>query len=231
MADVQIYSAHVCPYAQRSRMTLMVKGIEFDLVEIDLNNKPADFSEISPYGKVPVLKHGDHRVWESAIINEYLDEVFPDPHLMPTDPAQRALARIWIDFANSKFTTAFYKLLLAQSAEKQQEWATELQNHLRFMEQEGIRKCSPNGTYWLGNKLSLVDLSFAPWFERWPAIAHYRQVEIPADCTALKQWWEQMQAHTVMQQTMQPPEFHIQAYASYATATAAGTTAQEMQKY
>lgn len=231
MAPVQIYSAHVCPYAQRSRMTLMIKGIDFDLNEIDLQNKPANFQEISPYGKVPVLKHGANRIWESAIINEYLDEVFPEPHLMPTDPGQRALARIWIEFANSKFTTAFYKLLLSQDPAKQQEWSDELKNHLRFMENEGLRKFSNGGPYWLGSDLSLVDISFAPWFERWPAIAHYRNVSIPDECTLLQQWWETMQSHPVMQETMQSGEFHIQAYAKYADATASGTTAKEMQKY
>ncbi|WP_026735473.1 glutathione S-transferase family protein [Fischerella sp. PCC 9605] len=52
-----------------------------EIIEIDLQNKPANFLEISPYGKVRVLKHGDRRVWESTIINDYLDEIFPEPHL------------------------------------------------------------------------------------------------------------------------------------------------------
>ncbi|BCL36245.1 hypothetical protein NSMS1_26920 [Nostoc sp. MS1] len=72
MADIKIYSAVTCPYAHRTRLVLQEKGIDFELTEIDLQNKPANFTDISPYGKVPALVHGDKRVWESAIINEYL---------------------------------------------------------------------------------------------------------------------------------------------------------------
>jgi len=68
MAEVEIFSAAVCPFAQRSRMMLLQKQVDFEVTEIDLNNKPDNFLEISPYGKVPVIKHGDNRVWESAIV-------------------------------------------------------------------------------------------------------------------------------------------------------------------
>jgi glutathione S-transferase len=85
MAEIEIYSAILCPFAHRSRLTLQEKGIPFKLIEIDLQNKPTNFKKISPYGKVPVLKHGDQRLWESAIINEYLEETFPEPPLLPKD--------------------------------------------------------------------------------------------------------------------------------------------------
>jgi glutathione S-transferase len=85
MAKVEIFSAAVCPFAQRSRMMLLQKQVDFQVTEIDLSDKPANFSEISPYGKVPVILHGEDRVWESAIINEYLEEVFPDPPMLPTN--------------------------------------------------------------------------------------------------------------------------------------------------
>jgi glutaredoxin len=66
MTEIEIYSAVLCPFAYRSRLTLSEKKVPFKLIEIDLQNKPANFGEISPFGKVPVLKHGKHRVWESA---------------------------------------------------------------------------------------------------------------------------------------------------------------------
>ncbi|NBD32481.1 MAG: glutathione S-transferase family protein, partial [Cyanobacteria bacterium] len=99
---LELYSASVCPFAHRTRLTLMEKGLDFQLIEIDLNKKPDWFSEVSPYGKVPVIKHQENRIWESAIINEYLEEAFPKPALFPDSPGERALARIWIDFANTK---------------------------------------------------------------------------------------------------------------------------------
>ncbi len=120
MSDVMLYSAKSCPFAQRTRLLLLEKGIAFQLTEIDLKNIPEWFQDISPYGKVPVVKRGDDLIWESAIINEYLEEVYPQPDLLPTEPGQRAYARFWIDFANTKFVPFFYKLLLQQEPEKQQ---------------------------------------------------------------------------------------------------------------
>src|SRR5689334_8465166 len=83
MSRLQLYTFQLCPFAHRVRLTLAEKSLAAELIEIDLKNKPAGFSKISPYGKVPLLQHGDVKIWESTIINEYLDEVFSDPPLMP----------------------------------------------------------------------------------------------------------------------------------------------------
>ncbi|HEY9738808.1 MAG TPA: glutathione S-transferase family protein [Trichocoleus sp.] len=230
MANVEIFSAAVCPFAQRSRLVLIEKGVEFEVIEIDLQNKPADFLEISPYGKVPVLRHREHRVWESSIVNEYLEEVFPQPALLPQEPAQRAIARIWIDFANTKLIPAFYKLLLSQEPEKQQEWAAEIHKHLVFIEKEGLQKLS-DGPFWFGSQANLVDLSYYPWFERWPALEHYRGVTVPDSCARLHQWWRAMKNLESVKATALSGDYHIEQYAKYAAGTAAGTTAQEIRRY
>src|SRR5262245_24277899 len=99
---IRLYSAFYCPFALRTRFVLKEKGLAYEHTEIDPKNKPADFHTISPYGKVPVLLDDETRVYESAIINEYLDEAYPAPPLMPKEPARRAYVRIWIDFANSR---------------------------------------------------------------------------------------------------------------------------------
>ncbi|NJR23152.1 MAG: glutathione S-transferase family protein [Richelia sp. CSU_2_1] len=231
MSQVKIYSAKVCPYAQRTRMVLLEKGVEFEQIEIDLQNKPDWFAEVSPYGKVPAIQHEGNRIWESSIINEYLEEVFPEPPLMPNNSGLRAIARIWIDFANTKFTPAFYKLLLSQDIQQQQNWMNELHQHLLFIEKEGFRQLSKDGSYWLGDSLSLVDLSFYPWFDRWIALEHYRGVKMPAECTRLKQWLGVMQQRPSVRSTAQSPEFYIQDYAQYANNKASGVTAAEMRCY
>lgn len=231
MSQVKIYSAKVCPYAQRVRLVLLTKGVEFDAIEIDLQNKPDWFAEVSPYGKVPVLQHGENRIWESSIINEYLEEVFSEPPLMPQNPGLRAIARIWIDFANTKFTPAFYKLLLSQDVKQQKMWTNELHQHLLFVENEGFRQLSRAGSYWLGDSISLVDLSFYPWFERWIALEHYRGVKLPTECDRLKEWLGIMQQHPAVQATAQSPEVYIQDYAQYASNQASGATAEEMRRY
>ncbi|MGY8997339.1 MAG: glutathione S-transferase family protein, partial [Alphaproteobacteria bacterium] len=88
--DLKLISAEVCPYAQRTRLVLQEKDISHEVVEINLRDKPDWFADVSPYSKVPVLVHGDHTIWESTIINEYLDEVFDGPRLVPQDAADRA---------------------------------------------------------------------------------------------------------------------------------------------
>ena len=226
---VKLYSASVCPFAHRTRLTLQEKGVPFELVSIDLNNKPSWFSEVSPYEKVPVIQHENYSIWESAIINEYLEEAFPEPALMPQTPGERAVARIWIDFANSKLVPAFYKLLLEQDLDKQEKWRKQFLDHLVFMETEGIGKLSTTGQYWLGNNLSLVDLTFYPWLERLCVLQHYRDISLPENCPYLHQWWQEMCQRESVQKIQNSPEFYIAEYEKYAHNTVNSLTAQEMR--
>ena len=218
MAEIQIYSAVVCPYAHRSRLTLLEKGVDFELIEIDLDNKPEGFTNISPYGKVPVLKHGDERVWESAIINEYLDEVFPDPPLLPSSPIGKAQARIWIDFANTRFVPTYTNLMRNPDPQQQQEALEELYKHLEFIEKEALGKLSENGPYWFGESVSLVDISFYPWFERLPVIEHYRGFQFPSELTRIRRWWDAVSERDSVKAIATPKEFYIQRYANYVAA-------------
>ena len=216
MADIKIYSAVVCPYAHRTRLVLQEKGIDFDLIEIDLQNKPAGFTEVSPYGKVPAITHGENRVWESAVINEYLDEVFPNPPLLPTNPIAKAQARIWIDFANTRLVPAFSTLLRSPDFQKQEEAKKELYKHLEFIENEGLGKLSEDGPYWFGESISLVDFTFFPWFERWGALKHYRGFGIPAEFTRLKQWKHSLKERESVKAIAHSKEFYIERYAKFA---------------
>ncbi|MDM9384054.1 glutathione S-transferase family protein [Chlorogloeopsis sp. ULAP01] len=220
MTEITIYSAVVCPYAHRTRLALLEKGITFDLIEIDLQNKPANFIEISPYGKVPAIKHGQEKVWESAIINEYLEEVFPHPQLLPQNPIARAQARIWVDFANTRFVPTFSNLLRSLDTEQQKQAAQELYNHLQFIESEGLSKLSQNGPYWFGKSVSLVDLTFYPWFERWAVIEEYRGFKFPSEFTRIKNWWNAVSQRESVKAIANPKEFYLERYARFASAPA-----------
>lgn len=227
MAEITLYSVQICPFAQRTRLTLMEKHIEFELIEINLREIPDWFHQISPYRKVPALKYGKDLVWESSIINEYLEETFPQPSLFPCQPGQRAWARFWIDFANTKLVPSFYKLLLEQEPEKQARRTVELKDHFLFMEQKGRQH--PNaGTYWLNDRLSLVDIAFYPFFERLCVLEYYRDFTLPAACSRLAEWWKVMAERNAVRQTLNPSELYINAYAHYADGSAGGSTAQEM---
>ena len=103
MESIKIYSSARCPYAQRTRMLMIEKEIPFELTEVDLRNKPDWFLAVSPYGKVPVIVDDGQTIYESAIINEYLDEKYKNVPMMPKEPVERAKARIWMDYCTNKY--------------------------------------------------------------------------------------------------------------------------------
>ena len=88
-----LYSGTNCPFSQRCRLVLFEKGMDFEIRDVDLFNKPEDISVMNPYAQVPILVERDLILYESNIINEYIDERFPHPQLMPPDPVARARAR------------------------------------------------------------------------------------------------------------------------------------------
>src|SRR5690349_19511858 len=85
MSHLTLVSHALCPYVQRAAIALHEKGVAFERVDVDLDNKPDWFKAISPLGKVPLLKIGDAVIFESAVIVEYLEETQPNP-LHPSDP-------------------------------------------------------------------------------------------------------------------------------------------------
>lgn len=220
MTTLNIYSAKACPFAHRTRLVLLEKGIDFTLTEIDLQNKPDWFTQVSRYGKVPAIKHGDNEIYESAIINEYLEEVFPEPPLLPRDPGKRAIARIWIDYANTRFVSAFSKLLRGKDAQEQEQGRQELHESLLYIEREGLGKLSHDGLYWFGDTLSLVDLTFYPWFERFPTLQHLRQFTLPPEATHLQKWWDAVRQRASVQAIENPVSFYLERYARFASAPA-----------
>lgn len=199
MPDITLYSYGGCPFARRTRMTLAEKQLDYELVEIDLRNRPDNFSEISPYGKVPVLFHNGNRLYESAIINEYLDEVFTEPQLMPGDPLLRAQARIWMNYCDTRFSAASWQFMQAGDDEEKLAAAREeLHECFLFIEHEGLRKLS-DGPYWLGDTFSLLDIQFATFFSRY--MSEPGAGEIPAECSRLKAWLALMAGHDSFLQT------------------------------
>ena len=210
MPAVELYSYEACPFAQRSRMVLMEKRVDFELTEIDVYNKPDNWLEISPYGKVPVLRHNGGIIYESMIINEYLDEVFPNPPLMPADSLGRARARIWMDFCDRQFLSANHKLRTGKDDPKQHaENKLKVEENLQFIEHEGLRKLS-DGPYWLGQEVSLVDLHYSPFFERFGVYDELYGVTIPENCTRIHAWLAAMQERDSYQSTAHSVEYHTE---------------------
>ncbi|MBD2438436.1 glutathione S-transferase family protein [Nostoc sp. FACHB-110] len=209
MSNLKLYFAKASTFSQRTRVVLLEKGIDFTPVEIDLQNKPEGYTQISRYGKVPAIQHGDVEIYESAIINEYLEEVFPEPALLPQDPAQKAIARIWIDYANTRLVPAFNKFLRGKDSQEHEQGKTEFIEALLYIEKEAFAQ----GDYLLGDQFSLVDISFYPWFERLPLLEHFRQFTLPAETPRLQRWWSIVRDRSSIQQVANPTEFYIQRFA------------------
>lgn len=209
MSNIELYFAKASTFSQRTRVVLLEKGIDFTPIEIDLQNKPDGYTQISHYGKVPAIKHGDVEIYESAIINEYLDEVFPEPPLLPRDPAAKAIARIWIDYANTRLVPAFNKFLRGKDSQEQEEGRKEFTEALLYIEQEGLGK----GDYLLGDQFSLVDISFYPWFERLPLLEHFRKFTLPAETPRLQTWWNLVGDRSSIQAVANPVDFYLQRFA------------------
>ena len=111
----------------------------------------------NPYGKVPVLVDGDSVIYESAIINEYLDEKFPEVRLLPADLFQRSKARIWIDFFNTRVHPAASDLAHDRAPDKASE---KMHQHLQTLDNELAGKKYIVGEY------SLADITFIPFYTR-----------------------------------------------------------------
>jgi glutathione S-transferase len=106
---ITLYDAGRCPYCARVRIVLAEKGIEYETVEVDLDDRPAWIYEKNPLGRVPVLEEDTFLLAESAVIDEYLDERYPEPSLWPADPAERALGRMLV-FRFDELSKPYYAL-------------------------------------------------------------------------------------------------------------------------
>jgi glutathione S-transferase len=205
--DIRLYSFAGCPFAQRTRMTLIEKGLSFALTEVDLFDRPDWFRDVSPYGKVPVLLHEGATLYESAIINQYLDERFPDPPLMPPGSAARAQARIWMDYCDTRLLPALNALTTSGGASDRSR-IDALSGILRFIEREGLGRRGP-GPFWFGGQLTLADIQFAPFFERFAVYRESGGAEWPDDCTRLAAWFEAVQGSAGYRATALPLATHL----------------------
>ena len=165
MPEYKLVSFKLCPFVQRSRITLLEKGVPHEIEYIDLANKPDWFLALSPSGKVPLLLvDGKTVLFESAVINEYLDETTPGPRLLPEDPLRRAHNRMWIEFGGALLGEQYRMQLAGEEGEARRLLAS-LHDKLGRIEAELAAK-PEEGPWWNGPRFSLVDGSLAPFLQR-----------------------------------------------------------------
>lgn len=157
--SLHLISFKTCPFVQRAVITLKHKGIEFDVTYIDLADPPDWFLELSPLKKVPVLKVDDEVLFESAVINEYLDEI-TGGELQPKDPLARAKNRAWIEFASDMLGN-LYQMKMSKGRERYERYRAELEDQFRRVERR-----LGDGPWFNGELFTLADTAFAPLFRQ-----------------------------------------------------------------
>jgi glutathione S-transferase len=208
--SVELYSFAACPFAQRTRMVLAEKSIDHERHEIDLYNRPENWKEISPTGKVPLLRHRGATIYESTIINQYLDESFPERPLMPDTALGRAQARIWMDHCDHRFLGTMHNLMrLRDDAEKLPDASDKATAVLKELETRGMENRG-DGPYWLGSQPTLVDFQYLPFFERMPVYEALCDFVWPAECMQLKDWFAAMCELDSVSATLRPVDAHIE---------------------
>jgi glutathione S-transferase len=152
---ITLYDAPRCPYAARVRIVLAEKGIEVEVVEIDLSDRPAWFYEKNPLGRVPVLEEDGWPLPESAVIMEFLEERYPEPPLLPPDPADRAAVRLLI-FRDHELTDPYYAFRRGEDGGREQ-----LEDALARLDASLVER-----PYLGGVDYGLADIAYVPWILR-----------------------------------------------------------------
>ncbi len=167
---IKLYDFKSSPNCQRVKVVLAEKNLVYDTVPIDLRKqeqKNPEYLKLNPYGKVPVLTDDSTVLYESLIINEYLDEKYPNPPLMPKDPASRAKARILVDYGMAHFDSAYQKLrveLMKEPKEQSQPIIDGAKSDLKKLLQRFEDEIGDQ-PYLMGD-FSLVDADLIPRFTR-----------------------------------------------------------------
>ena len=194
---MNLYSGTTCPFSQRCRIVLYEKGMDFQIIDVDMYNKPEDIAVMNPYNRLPVLVERDLILYESNIINEYIDERFPHPQLMPADPVMRARARLFLfNFERELFV---HVQTLENSTNQKAVEKARLQIRDRLTQLAPILLKSK---YMLGDDFSMLDVAIAPLLWR---LDHY-EIELPKSAAPLMKYAERIFSRPAYIEALTPSE-------------------------
>jgi RNA polymerase-associated protein len=191
-----LYSGTTCPFSQRCRIVLFEKGMDFQIIDVDLQNKPEDLAVMNPYNQVPVLVERDLILHESNIINEYIDERFPHPQLMPADPVMRARARLFLyRFEQELFAH------IGDIVKGNQKTADKARTIIR----DNLTQLAPifaKQKHMLGDEFSMLDVAIAPLLWR----LDFYGIELPKQAAPLLKYAERIFSRPAYIEAMTPSE-------------------------
>ncbi len=196
-----LYAGTSDPYSHRTRIVLFEKDVECQIVEVDVSKKPRELADLNPYNQVPTLVDRDLVLYESNIINEYLDERLPHPPLMPVDPVSRARARLML----LRFDRDWYNLIpeITEGDKKAAQRA-------RVVIRDGLSVISPifkDQQFILGEECSLVDCALAPLLWR---LDRY-DIELPRQAKPILDYADRLFARKAFKLSLTEPEKEMRA--------------------
>ena len=178
---MNLYSGTTDPFSHRCRIFLFEKGMDFQVIDVDLFNKPEDIAVINPYNRVPVLVERELILYEPNIINEYIDERFPHPQLMPADPIMRARARQLLSTMEREIFA--YIEPLEKNAKTADKARTEIRNRLTELAPMFAKQ-----KFMLGDEFSMLDVAIAPLLWR----LDYYGIDLPKTAAPLMKYAERI---------------------------------------
>mgnify|MGYP003382580830 FL=1 len=191
-----LYSGTTCPFSQRCRIVLYEKGMDFQIHDVDLFNKPEDLAVMNPYNRTPVLVERDLILYESNIINEYIDDRFPHPQLMPADPVMRARARLFLfRFENELFS----------NIEALEKGSQKVADKARQVVRDSLTQIAPvfnKQKFMLGDEYSMLDVAIAPLLWR----LDYYGIQIPKQAAPLLKYAERLFSRPAYIEALTPSE-------------------------
>ncbi len=196
-----LYSGTTCPFSQRCRFVLFEKGMDFEIRDVDLYNKPEDIAIMNPYGQVPILVERDLILYESNIINEYIDERFPHPQLMPADPVMRARARLFLFNFERELFAYVQHLERRDQARDNAKVVADARQQIR----DRLTQLTPifiKNKYMLGDEFSMLDVAIAPLLWR---LDHYG-IDMPKTAAPLLRYAERIFSRPAYIEALTPSE-------------------------
>lgn len=193
---MKLYSGTTCPFSHRCRIVLYEKGMDFQIVDVDLFDKPEDLAAMNPYNQTPVLVERELILYESNIINEYIDDRFPHPQLMPADPVLKARARLFL----FRFEGDLFSHIDAIEAGTQRQ-----ADKARELVRDNLVQIAPvfaHQKYMLGDEFSMLDVAIAPLLWRLDLYG----IQLPRQAAPLMKYAERLFSRSAFVEALTPSE-------------------------
>jgi len=221
----RIYRAITCNFCHRVEIALHAKGVAFEAVDVDLVDRPGWYRAKASKGSVPLLEVDGLALHPSTVINEYLEERWPEPPLLPEALGERAAAREWIEWWNDAPCPAYERRLMNVRPERDAALTEVLLDGLRALEAR-LAARGYAGAYWGGKDLGLVDATAAPMFVRFAGLRHFHGIDVPDELGRVRAWREALLADPHVRATSPEEGALLSEYERYrgvlAKAAAAG---------